>query len=167
MTKKEKKLLFYGGGVLLGVGVLATIVIVANSGKKGNISLKVADKNPSPSPNTQTNPAYTSGGGYTPPKPTQNAWRFNQNDTIIVQKYLYTYYPATIKRVGDIGTNGKPDGAWGNNTQRAVDSVVANYGWTSEQQLVEYAKAGSYPYRNEIYGLFGIQQENKGIELLL
>jgi hypothetical protein len=146
MTKKEKNMLLYGGLAVVGVGAVITTIVLVSGGKKSTYGLTTPDKNKPPTtPQTASSPQSS----YTPPKTSS----YSQQDTIVVQTYLYKYYPQTIQRIGDIGTNGKPDGVWGNNTRKVVESVVSQYRWSSVDQILDYAKRGQAP----TWGFYEVQ----------
>lgn len=125
---------------VVGVTVGGVVLVSLLSGSKsGGYSINSnSPKLPSQTPNTpSTSPATTSSF-------VVNS-KYNSSDTMVVQAFLYRFYPDTIAEIGDIGTNGKPDGIWGNNTQKAVNEVVETWAWNSVDELVQYAKKGVAP----------------------
>jgi hypothetical protein len=139
-SKKSVYLAVAAVGVAVGGVVLFSLL---SGSKSGGYSIN--SNNPKLPPQTPNTPSTSS---YTPTATTSSFVvnsKYNSSDTMAVQAFLYRYYPKAILSIGDIGTNGKPDGIWGNNTQKVVDDVVENWAWNSVDELVQYAKKGVAP----------------------
>ena len=148
MTKKQQKNFWLGVALVGGAGIVVTAIVLSSGGNKNQFGLQTAsnDKAP-PTNNTGNSGGYNGGGAVQQPYVNPNG--YSTADTIAVQTYLYKHYPTTISKIGDIGTNGKPDGIWGNNTTKVVNSVISSYYWNSVAELIEYAKNKQVPFLKE------------------
>lgn len=129
---------------VVGVTVGGVVLVSLLSGSKsGGYSINSnSPKLPSQTPNTPSTSSYT------PPATTSSFVvnsKYNASDTMVVQAFLYRFYPDTIAEIGDIGTNGKPDGIWGANTEKVANAVVAQYSWKNVAELVDSAKNNKVP----------------------
>jgi hypothetical protein len=157
MTKKAQKKLIVGASIVGGAAVLGTIIYFATQPKTGGYNVKTSENKVPPTP-AATPPPTVNTSTYTPPATTS---KYDAATTTAVQKMLYYYYPITIKNIGDIGTNGQPDGIWGTNTAKVVASVIQNYGWAGEAQIIEYAVGKLIVYRHERGTLSGVETATK------